>query len=98
VEVVPFARPVVARALRRLGCDPVARGGGAYLTDNGNQILDCRFPHGIADARALEREIDAIPGVVETGLFCGLADVLIVGREDGGVDRRERPTPRRSGT
>jgi ribose 5-phosphate isomerase A len=90
VEVVPFARPAVARALARLGCEPVLRGTG--LTDNGNEILDCRFPRGIGDAPALEREIDAIPGVVESGLFCGLADVLIVGEPDGSVDVRSRPT------
>lgn len=94
VEVVPFARPVVARALARLGCEPIlrlAKDGGIARTDNGNEILDCRFAGGIADARALEREIDAIPGVVESGLFCGLAHVLVIGHADGRVEVRERP-------
>ena len=93
VEVVPFARPVVCRRIRALGATPLLRvqeGGGSYRTDNGNEILDCRFEDGIADPEALERALAAIPGVVESGLFLGLAHVLVVGREDGGVDVRER--------
>jgi ribose 5-phosphate isomerase A len=93
VEVVPFARPVVARALRRLGCEPklrLAKDGSVARTDNGNEILDCRFASGIADARRLERDIDAIPGVVESGLFCGLAHVLVIGHPDGRAEVRER--------
>src|SRR5687768_2955828 len=76
LEVVPFALAVVQRALERRGAVPrvrQARAGGVYLTDNGNQILDCHFPGGIPDAAALERELDQLPGVVETGLFVGLA-------------------------
>lgn len=91
VEVVPFARPTVARALRSLGCEPNLRLDGpkeAYLTDNGNWILDCRFAGGIADAPKLERAIDAIPGVVESGLFCGLAHVLVIGEPDGTAEVR----------
>ena len=75
VEIVPFARPVVHRALVALGCQPslrVGEGGAGYLTDNGNEILDCQFPEGIADAAALERSILGLPGVVECGLFIGL--------------------------
>jgi len=93
VEVVPFARPVVERALSRLGCEPAVRrtrDGSEYRTDNGNQILDCRFPAGIADARALERQIDAIPGVVESGLFIDLAHTLVIGQPDGRAEVRER--------
>jgi ribose 5-phosphate isomerase A len=85
VEVVPFARAAVARALRGLGAEPAMRrlDGAPYRSDNGNEILDCRFAGGIADAAALERAIDAIPGVVESGLFVGLAHVLVIGHEDG---------------
>jgi ribose 5-phosphate isomerase A len=93
VEVVPFARALVARRIAKLGCEPLLRrskDGGDYLTDNGNQILDCRFPSGIADARALELELDAIPGVVESGLFVGLAHVLVIGHPDGRAEVRER--------
>ncbi len=93
VEVAPFARPVVERALARLGCEPrlrTAKDGGHYLTDNHNEILDCRFSDGIVDPVALERAIDAIPGVVESGLFVGLAHVLVIGHPDGRAEVRER--------
>lgn len=93
VEVVPFARPTVARRLRRLGAIPAVRmedSGRPYRTDNGNEILDCRFPDGIADPARLERELNQIPGVVENGLFVGLAHVLVIGSEDGSVEVRER--------
>ncbi|MBM3987704.1 MAG: ribose-5-phosphate isomerase RpiA [Planctomycetes bacterium] len=93
VEVAPFARPVVERALARLGCEPrlrSAKDGGCYRTDNHNEILDCRFPDGIADPAALERAIDAIPGVVESGLFIGLAHALVIGHPDGRAEVRER--------
>jgi len=92
VEVVPFARVPVTRALTALGCVPTSRTnqGRAYVTDNGNEILDCRFARGIDDARALELAIDAIPGVVESGLFVGLAHACVVGNVDGSCDVRER--------
>lgn len=93
VEVVPFARAVVTRRLAKLGCEPILRrtkDGGDYRTDNGNEILDCRFAAGIADARSLELEIDSIPGVVESGLFIGLAHVLVIGHPDGRAEVREK--------
>ena len=62
----------------------------AYLTDNGNEILDCGFAEGIADAAGLERAIDEIPGVVESGLFIGLAHVMVVGEADGSAKLIER--------
>lgn len=93
VEVVPFALAVVERAVRALGLDPQLRegaDGSPYRTDNGNAILDCATAAGIADAAALERELDAIPGVVESGLFVGLAHTLVIGRPDGTTEVRER--------
>ncbi len=95
VEVVPFARAPVARALVRLGATPVLRLSGArepVITDNGNQLLECRFPGGIEDARALELELDRIPGVVESGLFVGLAHALVIGEDDGRTELHERRT------
>jgi len=93
VEVVPFAQPTVARALARLGCEPVPRGAGGklYATDNGNRILDCRFAGGIADPPSMEKRIAAIPGVVDSGLFIGLAHVLFVGNPDGTCEVRRKP-------
>jgi ribose 5-phosphate isomerase A len=93
VELVPFARPTVTRALEKLGCEPRVRttsSGGEYRTDNGNLILDCKFSRGIENAAVLERAIDAIPGVVESGLFIGLAHVLVIGHADGRAEVRER--------
>ena len=68
----------------------VASAETPFLTDNGNEILDCRFEDGIAEPERLDVELQAIPGVVETGLFVGLAHVLIVGDESGGTRIRER--------
>jgi ribose 5-phosphate isomerase A len=102
VEVVPFALPLCERRLRELGCQPVpyAQGDGLFVTDNGNHILDCRLDP-ITDAPRLELGIRAIPGVVGTGLFLGMADTVLVGdrnnfrmieeRQRG--DRRQRPEP-----
>jgi len=87
-----FALPSVARAIARLGCTPRERQreGKSYRTDNGNAILDCSFAQGIADPGALERALRTVPGVVESGLFLGLAHVLVVGKDDGSVEVRER--------
>jgi len=93
VEVVPFARGVVRRALLQLGAEATlrVRDGVAVRTDNGNEILDARFPDGIPDTSAMERAIDRIPGVVESGLFVGLAHVLVIGHPDGRVEVRHKP-------
>jgi len=96
VEVAPFALPVVSRALAGRGIRPTERtvSGSTepFRTDNGNRILDCAFEDGIADAPRLAREIGLLPGVVECGLFIGLAHVLVIGHEDGRAEVRERPT------
>jgi len=90
IEVVPFAATVVARELESLGGKPTRRqaAGEPYLTDNGNPILDTHFDP-IADPLGLDAAIRAIPGVVDTGLFLGMADLVLVGGEDG-VERLER--------
>jgi ribose 5-phosphate isomerase A len=80
VEVVPFARPLCERRLCDLGCRPVlwAVDSKPMTTDNGNFILDCAVDP-IADASRFEHDIRSIPGVVDTGLFLGMADVVLVG-------------------
>ncbi len=93
VEVVPFARALCERRLRELGCEPVLWRTGQNqpaLTDNHNYILDCKVGP-IADPRALEANILAIPGVLGTGLFLGMVDVVLVGDEQFNlVDERVR--------
>ena len=60
-----------------------ADGNEPYVTDNGNFILDCHFPQGIAAAAETERQINDIPGVIENGLFVDLTDIVVIGQEDG---------------
>jgi ribose 5-phosphate isomerase A len=80
VEVMPFALPLCERRLNELGCQPVPYryGTDLFVTDNGNHILDCHIGP-IPDAHRLELDIRAIPGVVGTGLFLGMADRVLVG-------------------
>jgi ribose 5-phosphate isomerase A len=81
VEVIPMARSYVARQLLKLGGQPVLR--EAFITDNGNPILDV---HGlrILDPPALEAAINGIAGVVTVGLFAQrVADIVLVGEADG---------------
>jgi len=82
VEIIPFARAVIERRIMALGASPklrAKRDGSPYLTDNGNQILDCSFGK-IAHPAELAQELSGIPGIVEHGLFIGLASVALVGR------------------
>jgi len=93
IEVTPFARAVIARALKKMGFEPHLRMRDArepYLTDNGNEIIDARFPGGLTDPAAMERELAALPGVVESGLFVGLCQVLVIGHPDGRTEVREK--------
>ena len=85
VEIVPFGAALCERRVRALGALPTLRraASGPYVTDNGNQILDCKFP-AIDDPGALDREIREIPGVVATGLFVGMAERVLV-EERGAV-------------
>jgi len=80
VEVVPFAVALCERRLQDLELRPVLwqDSGRPGVTDNGNHILDCESGP-IPDAAQLEAAIRAIPGVVGTGLFVGMADVVLVG-------------------
>ncbi|MDI3339459.1 MAG: ribose-5-phosphate isomerase RpiA [Sphaerobacter sp.] len=86
VEVVPFGWPVPARRLEALGgritLRPSSAAGGAFVTDNGNYILDVDFGP-IDDPARLAAEIKATPGVVDHGLFIGLVHEVIVGGAHG---------------
>jgi ribose 5-phosphate isomerase A len=84
VEVVQFGWRVAETALRGLGTEPVLRmdGDDVFVTDEGNVILDCRFGP-INEPAVLARQLRAIPGVVDHGLFLGLADRILLGNADG---------------
>ncbi|KTG08145.1 ribose-5-phosphate isomerase [Haloprofundus marisrubri] len=92
VELLPDARSTVAAAVGDAGGAPTLREAeckdGPVVTDNGNFVLDCEFGD-ITDTTALSRTLSSIPGVVEHGLFVGLADEIHVGTDDG-VDVRTR--------
>jgi ribose 5-phosphate isomerase A len=81
VEVLPFAVTPVLRQLRILGCEPAIREAvkkdGPVITDNGNFIVDCRFRE-ITDPEKLESELASIPGIIESGLFCGFVEKTTV--------------------
>ena len=82
VEVISFARTVVENKIVALGASPKLRAkadGSPFITDNGNQILDCSFGK-IADPSALSLALSNVPGIVEHGLFIGLATIALVGR------------------
>ena len=85
VEVIAFARTVIEKKIVLLGGSPKLRArpdGSTFLTDNGNEILDCSFGR-IDDPAALARSLSEMPGVVEHGLFIGLAKLAMVGRGSG---------------
>ena len=82
VEILPFAITVVKRRIEVVGGKAVLREGkskvGPVITDNGNVVVDANFGV-IAEPAKLEIKLKMIPGVVETGLFVGLANIAYVG-------------------
>lgn len=85
VEVAQFGWQSTARRLAALGSKPIARiesDGKMFLTDGGNFILDCAFGD-IESAAALQSRLDATVGIVEHGLFIGLASQVVVGDPSG---------------
>ncbi len=92
VEVLPSASVIVVSKIHRLGGKPVLRLGtgkvGPVVTDNGNFILDVLMKK-TENLEELDLKIKSIPGVVETGLFIGLADVVYVGTKNS-VKRFEK--------
>lgn len=86
VEVVQFGWQHTARRVAATGCEVQRRekNGAPFVSDNGNFVLDCRYP-GIPDPAALQRTLDAVPGVVDHGLFVGLAGRIVVADAQGSV-------------
>uniref|UniRef100_A0A671R470 ribose-5-phosphate isomerase n=1 Tax=Sinocyclocheilus anshuiensis TaxID=1608454 RepID=A0A671R470_9TELE len=95
VEVIPMAYVPVSRAIaRRFGGEAVLRmavsKAGPVVTDNSNFILDWKFEHA-QKWKEVNTAIKMIPGVVETGLFVGMAERVYFGMEDGSVKTRDPP-------
>jgi ribose 5-phosphate isomerase A len=86
VEVLPFALATATAEIKKMGGKPLLRQSkgkvGAVVTDNGNYIVDVDSG-AIDDAEELNRRLKLIPGVIETGLFIGMADIVYLGKADG---------------
>jgi len=98
VEVAQFGWQATARNLEKLKSKPILRlysDGKPFVTDGGNYILDCAFGR-IESAKALERELDSVVGVIEHGLFIGIASQALVGTSKG-VERLDRESPHKDG-
>ena len=92
VEIIPFAQAVVAARITALGAAVRLRqssGGSPFITDEGHHILDCNFGQ-VADPPALARTLSDIPGVVEHGLFIGMASVALIGQGDEVLELRRQ--------
>ncbi len=93
VEVLPMAVTPVMRTLASLGASPEIRMGvqkdGPVVTDQGFWVVDAMF-EGIADPDALGKAINEIPGVLDHGLFVGMAKTVLVAENDGSVRTLER--------
>lgn len=94
VEIIPFAYSVVKSQLMKIGGKPKLREGngkiGPAITDNGNFILDVYFGP-IKNPEELDTEIKLTPGVIETGLFINMADIVYVGTHNGKVLTFKKP-------
>ncbi len=91
VEVVPFGRQATVNLLSELaaetGCEGdvrlrLTKDGKSFVTDNGNLIYDCHFGR-IDDPEMLDEALKMVPGIVENGLFLGLADIAFVASASG---------------
>jgi ribose 5-phosphate isomerase A len=91
VEVIPFAQPVIQKQIEALGAKVSLRRyayDNPFVTDEGHHILDCAFGE-IADPTALAQKLRSIPGVVEHGLFIGMAEMAFVGKNGSVVQMKQ---------
>ncbi|HUN58301.1 MAG TPA: ribose-5-phosphate isomerase RpiA [Candidatus Binataceae bacterium] len=92
VEVIPFASAFAIREIKQLGLEAKIRktkDGSEYISDNGNLVLDCKIGT-IRNPGKLDRQIETIPGVLGTGLFVGIADMVLVASQNGKVKTLKR--------
>lgn len=93
VEVIRFAQALVAKKIAALGADVRLRlqaNGTPYVTDENNYILDCHFGE-IGDADGLARQLSDMPGIVEHGLFIGMANTVLLAKGDEIVELHGNP-------
>ena len=86
IEVVQFGWSTHLSFLDSLGAEPTLRrtaNGGPFTTDSGNYILDCVFEGGIESPEEVEHALHGRVGIVESGLFLGMADLAVIGTPDG---------------
>ncbi len=97
VEVSTFGLLHTERRIRALGAATAIRrrtDGSLTLTDGGNAVIDCHFPE-VDDPERLDQRLQCLSGVLDTGLFIGLCDTLIVGTPEG-IEVIESGVPRQS--
>ncbi len=84
VEIIPLWSTAIICSIEKLDCSANLRmeGSSIYKTDNGNYIADCKF-HSIPHPDTLSSELNAIPGVIENGLFVDMVDRVIIGKKEG---------------
>jgi len=91
VEVVPFAEALISRRITELGASVRLRtnsSGQTFVTDEGHHILDCSFGK-IPEPAKLADQLNRMPGIVEHGLFIGLASVLLMSKGGEMVEFRK---------
>jgi len=86
IEVIPFATPIVMHKIKEMGGKPLLRESnkkvGPVITDNGDVIIDADFGL-VHEPAELNRKLKVLPGVVETGLFVKMADLIYLGERFG---------------
>jgi ribose 5-phosphate isomerase A len=91
IEITPFSWQYTQRMIEKFSCSSVIRKNDKdfFVTDNGNYILDCNFEK-IKDPVKLTVELNKLPGVVENGIFAEMAEIVVVGYNDGHIEVLEK--------
>lgn len=91
IEVTPFSWQYTQKMIEKFSCSSEIRkeDGEIFVTDNGNYILDCDFGK-IEDPVKVTVELNKLPGVVENGIFAEMAEIVVVGYNDGHIEVLEK--------
>jgi len=91
IEVTPFSWQYTQKMIEKFSCSSEIRkkDGEIFVTDNGNYILDCDFGK-IEDPVKVTVELNKLPGVVENGIFAEMAEIIVVGYNDGHIEVLEK--------